>query len=151
MSAALSVMTQSDDNFKLSAEESAVDEFELEALQPEQADNQPVQVEFYLPESNPEHPENSPQIEFDGMEKPVFNIQIGDQQVQFQHADNLLTSLEAQDVDIHYQCREGYCGSCRVELVEGEVHYQEEPMAWVNDNEILLCCCIPKSHLKIKL
>src|SRR5690554_7451703 len=83
---------------------------------------------------------------------PRYEISINEHRsVYFQHANTLLESLEAQDVNVHYQCREGYCGSCRVQLLEGEVYYYEEPLAWVNNNEILTCCCIPKSDLKIKL
>ncbi|UTW46680.1 2Fe-2S ferredoxin-like protein [bacterium SCSIO 12696] len=71
--------------------------------------------------------------------------------VQFQHANNLLESLESQDVYVPYQCREGYCGSCRTQLVSGEVAYLQEPMAWINDDEILPCCCVPKTDLQLKL
>ncbi|MCA6062788.1 2Fe-2S ferredoxin-like protein [Thalassolituus marinus] len=86
------------------------------------------------------------------MARPVFSVALDDgRAVRFQHAHSLLESLEAQDVDVHYQCREGYCGSCRAQLLEGDVHYNTEPMAWLNDGEILPCCCIPKSHIKIKL
>ncbi|KZZ40340.1 hypothetical protein A3759_04545 [Thalassolituus sp. HI0120] len=92
------------------------------------------------------------------MAKPVYAVEIhnslnsdNNQAVQFQHAGTLLDSLEAQNIEVHYQCREGYCGSCRVQLLQGEVHYNEEPMAWINDDEILPCCCIPKSDIKIKI
>ncbi|HCG79065.1 MAG: 2Fe-2S ferredoxin-like protein [Thalassolituus maritimus] len=85
------------------------------------------------------------------MEKPIFEVAFADgRNARFQHANTLLESLEAQDIHIEYQCREGYCGSCRVRLVEGDVHYIEEPMAWIDDDEILPCCCIPKSALKLQ-
>ena len=145
------------DDFQLSNDaDSGVDAFELEALQPS-PEPEGVQGELYLPESNPEQPEAGPQIELDGMAKPVFAVQVSRagndavQSVSFQHATTLLDSLEAQNVTVHYQCREGYCGSCRVQLLDGEVHYNEEPMAWINDDEILPCCCIPKTDLKIKI
>ncbi|MBE0484216.1 MAG: 2Fe-2S ferredoxin-like protein [Bacterioplanes sp.] len=86
------------------------------------------------------------------MAKPQYAIQLSNgQHAIFQHAQTLLDSLESQHIDLHFQCREGYCGSCRVTLVEGDVHYREEPMAWLNEGEILPCCCIPKTDLKIKL
>jgi len=156
--AALHMPENKSDDFKLTpAAESVGDQFELEALTPA-ADDAGVQGELYLPETNPEQPDADPQIELEGMAKPVYAVEIQNslnsdstQAVQFQHAHTLLDSLEAQNVEVHYQCREGYCGSCRVQLLEGEVHYNEEPMAWVNDDEILPCCCIPKSDLKIKI
>ncbi|OUR68850.1 hypothetical protein A9Q73_03365 [Bermanella sp. 47_1433_sub80_T6] len=77
----------------------------------------------------------------EGIEKPL----------QFHYANNLLESLEAQDVQVHYECRDGYCGACRTDLIEGEVAYLQEPMAWINQGEILPCCCVPKTPLKLKL
>lgn len=143
---------KNDDAFELTGEAGSGPAFELEALQPEADQPLPQQAEFFLPEQNPEHPETTPQIEFEGMAPAVFNILLDDgREARFQHAHTLLESLEAQDIDVHYQCREGYCGSCRAQLLEGDVHYPTEPMAWLNEGEILPCCCIPKSHIKIKL
>lgn len=114
---------------------------------------QPEQGELYLPEAgNPEQPEATPQLELDGMGKPVYAIELeSGEQLAFQHANTLLESLEAQGVDVQFQCREGYCGSCRARLLEGETHQVTEPLAWLNDGEILLCCSIPRSNLKLKL
>jgi len=133
------------------------DEFSLEADTVEvQLDHEPVQENLLLNTEDPEQPEASAQIDLAGMDKPVHMVSIHNgaeqaQAVPFQHAHTLLESLEAQDVPVHYQCREGYCGSCRTQLLEGEVHYTEEPMAWINDDEILPCCCIPKTAIRIKL
>ena len=119
-------------------------------------DHEPVQDSLILTIEDPEQPETSAQIDFAGMDKPVHRVSIHNsasepQIVSFQHAQTLLESLESQDIPVHFQCREGYCGSCRTQLLEGEVHYTEEPMAWVNDDEILPCCCIPKTAIRIKL
>lgn len=139
------------DEFRLTDQVHPSDEFSLEPVQVDSTPA-PIQTELFLPQGNPEQPENSPQIELDGMAKPVFAIQIETgRTVQFQHAHSLLESLESQDIHVHYQCREGYCGSCRVTLLEGDVHYTSEPLAWLNDGDILPCCCIPKSNLKIKI
>mgnify|MGYP000198917474 CR=1 FL=1 len=133
------------------------EEFSLEAdtVEP-QLDHEPVQESLILTSEDPEHPEASAQIDLAGMDKPVhivsiYNSSEQNQTVPFQHAHTLLESLEAQGVPVQYQCREGYCGSCRTQLLEGEVHYTEEPMAWINDDEILPCCCIPKTAIRIKL
>lgn len=107
------------------------------------------QVDFF--DLLAESPEPTPQAIFEGMEKPIFDVSFGDgRKVRFQHANTLLESFEAQNVHIEYQCREGYCGSCRVRLKEGDVHYTDEPMAWIDDDEILPCCCIPTSDLKLQ-
>lgn len=137
------------------------DDFKLEADCFENAlneshESEPLQESLLLNIENPEQPETSAQIDLEGMDKAVHTVSIHHdsdqpQTVSFQHANTLLESLEAQDVPVHYQCREGYCGSCRTQLLEGEVHYTEEPMAWINDDEILPCCCIPKTAIRIKL
>ncbi|MEC8524402.1 MAG: class I ribonucleotide reductase maintenance protein YfaE [Pseudomonadota bacterium] len=107
------------------------------------------QVDFF--DLLAESPEPTPQTIFEGMEKPVFAVSFADgRTARFQHANTLLESFEAQNIHIEYQCREGYCGSCRVRLQEGDVHYTEEPMAWIDDDEILPCCCIPTSDLKLQ-
>ena len=31
----------------------------------------------------------------------------------------LLAALESHNINVEYQCREGYCGSCRTRLVSG--------------------------------
>lgn len=140
------------EDFQLEEGSQSPSDFELEPYNYETGTPHPTQAELFLPDTDPEHPENTPQIEFDGMAPPVFTVALHDgREVRFQHARTLLESLEAQQVDIHYQCREGYCGSCRVQLLEGAVHYLQEPMAWLDDDEILPCCCIPRTDLKIKL
>ncbi len=133
------------------------EQFSLEAeVVKAESQQPPIQDSLILNTEDPERPETSAQIDLAGMDKPVHMVSIHNgaeqaQAVPFQHAHTLLESLEAQDVPVHYQCREGYCGSCRTQLLEGEVHYTEEPMAWINDDEILPCCCIPKTAIRIKL
>ena len=133
------------------------EEFSLEAdIVEAQLDHEPVQDSLLLTNEDPEQPESSAQFNLEGMDKPVHQVLVYNSSEQaktisFQHATTLLESLEAQDVTLNYQCREGYCGSCRTQLLEGEVHYTEEPMAWINDDEILPCCCIPKTAIRIKL
>lgn len=52
----------------------------------------------------------------------------------------LLQQLERQGHRIPFQCREGFCGSCRLTLIKGRVQYPVEPLAWCGPNEILACC-----------
>ncbi|MDF2177664.1 class I ribonucleotide reductase maintenance protein YfaE [Aliiglaciecola sp. CAU 1673] len=63
----------------------------------------------------------------------------------------LLESLEQQGVEVHYHCREGFCGACRTKLIEGQVEYATDPLAFIDDDEILPCCCKPLSNLLIRL
>src|SRR5690554_7799854 len=103
---------KNEEKFTLTGEEQA-QALELEAYPAATPDDsEAFQVELFLPESNPEAPQPSPQIEFEGMPIPRYETSINEHRsVYFQHANTLLESLEAQDVNVHYQCREGYCGS----------------------------------------
>lgn len=47
---------------------------------------------------------------------------------------------------VEYQCREGYCGSCRMR-VQGEFHYIRTPLAFTLPGEIIACCAIPKTDI----
>ena len=58
-----------------------------------------------------------------------------------QEGETLLEALERTGHEIEYQCRSGYCGSCRVKLLSGNVAYRESPLAMLLPNEILTCCC----------
>jgi ferredoxin len=111
------------------------------------------QSELFLAVGNPEDPEKEDQLELVGIEKPCHAIHVEgiSKPLEFHFASNLLESLEAQDVQIPYQCREGYCGGCRTDLIEGQVAYLQEPLAWVNEGEILPCCCVPKTAIKLRL
>ena len=62
---------------------------------------------------------------------------------------NLLEVFEHHQVEVEYQCREGYCGSCRMRLINGEVAYSEKPLAFISDGEILPCCCMPVGYIEI--
>lgn len=64
---------------------------------------------------------------------------------------NLLTTLEAHHLNVEFQCREGYCGSCRIRLLKGEVDYAAPPLAFIQQGEILPCCCRAKGEIEIEL
>ncbi len=53
----------------------------------------------------------------------------------------VLQQLERKGYRIPFQCREGYCGACRLTLIKGRVEYPEEPLAFRGANEVLACSC----------
>ena len=64
----------------------------------------------------------------------------------------LLECLEQANVEVHYHCRDGFCGACRVTLADGEINYPNgEPLAFVGDNEILPCCCVPVTNISLEI
>ncbi|GHF93289.1 class I ribonucleotide reductase maintenance protein YfaE [Thalassotalea marina] len=89
--------------------------------------------------TSPSADKNSPEVTANG------------KTVCFQQQDKtLLNCLEKNDIEVHYHCRDGFCGACRVKLNKGQVLYpQGEPLAFVGDDEILPCCCIPITNIDI--
>ncbi len=63
--------------------------------------------------------------------------------------ETLLEGLERTGHEVEYQCRGGYCGACRVRMLDGEVEYLEQPLAFIAADEILPCCCVPKSDIRL--
>ena len=82
--------------------------------------------------------------------RPI-TILVNDQEVEFTpDQKTLLECLEAKDVEVHYHCRDGFCGACRITLNKGEIVYPlGEPLAFVGENEILPCCCIPVTDITV--
>lgn len=60
-------------------------------------------------------------------------------------AGSLLDFAEANGLNPPYSCRQGICGTCACAVLEGEVEYQEEPTAEVEDGSVLICICAPKT------
>lgn len=63
--------------------------------------------------------------------------------------ETLLAALLRTGHAAEYQCCGGYCGSCRLKLISGNISYQEIPMAFLMPDEILPCCCIVQSNIHI--
>ena len=88
------------------------------------------------------------------VEKPPFLIHIEPLQEPLQYvasASSILETLEQAKVEVPYQCREGFCGACRAKLLSGSTEYINEPLAFVRDGEVLLCCSKPCSDITIAL
>ncbi len=71
--------------------------------------------------------------------------------LEFNNEISLLEHLEKNNIHHEYQCRSGYCGSCRVKIKKGKVSYKDAPLAFIQPDEILLCCCHVESDIEIDL
>lgn len=60
----------------------------------------------------------------------------------------LLEQLEQQGIKVPYSCRAGICGSCRIRLLEGEVHPLKK-RAVAGDGTVLCCSCVPAGDLSV--
>jgi len=63
----------------------------------------------------------------------------------------LLEALEQQQLQVNFHCREGYCGACRCQLLQGDVSYLNEPLAFVRKGEFLPCCSVPLTDIEIDI
>jgi len=64
---------------------------------------------------------------------------------------SILEFLESKGVEVHAECRGGYCGACRCKLVEGDVEIGDNAIGFVNDDEILTCSTKAKGNIKIRM
>lgn len=57
--------------------------------------------------------------------------------------ETLLGGLLRQGYAVDFQCKQGYCGSCRVRLLDHShpVCYADPPLAMIKEGEVLSCCC----------
>ncbi len=53
--------------------------------------------------------------------------------------------------DARFECRQGYCGSCRMRLkhATGKVRHTVVPLAQLGDDEVLACCCVSDGTLVV--
>jgi len=69
--------------------------------------------------------------------------------------ETILEATDDTDIDLRYGCREGRCVSCTARLVDGEVHYLEEPQALDErqreEGFVLLCIARPETDCRIRV
>lgn len=78
-------------------------------------------------------------------------IKLGEQSIAHEAGETILETLERGNLEPQFNCREGYCGVCRTTLLTGSVEYILDPLAFIDDDEILTCCTIPTSSIDIKI
>jgi ferredoxin len=78
-------------------------------------------------------------------------IGMGNDSFRSREGETILETLEREDVNVNFNCREGFCGVCRAKLLSGCVNYRVEPLAYIDDDEILTCCTIPTSDITINV
>ncbi|KXJ51312.1 MAG: hypothetical protein AXW17_09415 [Colwellia sp. Phe_37] len=81
-----------------------------------------------------------------------FSITVEEREIAFLAEDkNILNTLERENIESHFHCRDGFCGACRCTLKKGTVEYNEYPLAFIGDGEILTCCAYPTSDIVIEI
>jgi ferredoxin-NADP reductase/predicted pyridoxine 5'-phosphate oxidase superfamily flavin-nucleotide-binding protein len=56
---------------------------------------------------------------------------------------SLLALAESRGLALNFGCRNGSCGSCKVQVAQGAVTYRSPPNAEAGPTEALLCCAEP--------
>ncbi len=69
--------------------------------------------------------------------------------IDYQSSETILEAMERSDIDAQFNCREGFCGVCRTKLLAGEVEYTLDPLAFIDDDEILTCCTKPIGNIVV--
>jgi len=76
-------------------------------------------------------------------------------QFDVEKGESILEAAMRHNIDLPYGCRGGACGSCAGYLVEGEVYYDEEPMALDDEmkanNQALFCIAKTSQDLHISI
>jgi ferredoxin len=82
----------------------------------------------------------------------TFRIRVEGREITFLDEDkSILNTLERENIESHFHCRDGFCGACRCVLKKGTVEYDQFPLAFIGDNEILTCCSAPTSDIEIDI
>lgn len=86
------------------------------------------------------------------------NVEIFPSQKQFEceQDDTILTAALRSNIILPYGCKDGACGSCKAELIEGQVEYGTYQARALSEEErvrgkLLTCCAKPLSPVKLKV
>lgn len=79
----------------------------------------------------------------------MWTITTSERQLTLRDDETLLDGLLRTGHDVAYQCKSGYCGTCRLRLISGKVSYTQMPMAYIATGEILPCCCRLESDVSV--
>jgi len=67
--------------------------------------------------------------------------------------ESILELAEENDIDIEYECRQGFCGTCKVKLLAGEVDMEVEDGLEEEDIRagfIQTCVAVPLSDIALE-
>ncbi len=64
--------------------------------------------------------------------------------------ETILESVEKAGISVHYECRSGFCGACKCKIISGDYEYIKETIAYLSDDEILICSSVPLTDIVLK-
>nr|BET44628.1 MAG: class I ribonucleotide reductase maintenance protein YfaE [Candidatus Aschnera chinzeii] len=64
---------------------------------------------------------------------------------------SILEALEDNNINSEFQCRSGFCGVCRMILIDGNVRYNNNIIGHIHSNELYICSCQPMTNITINI
>lgn len=58
--------------------------------------------------------------------------------------ESLLDKMESKGADPHPSCRDGFCGSCRIKVLKGDVKHFKDPLGYHDHDSGERLACISK-------
>lgn len=94
---------------------------------------------------------------FDVCQSQINGIKMGwvfTDEMRFYLHDNetlLEGMIRTQHKDVRFECRQGYCGSCRmtIKAATNSIVCCRQPIACLAQNEVLACCCLSSGTLAV--
>ena len=83
--------------------------------------------------------------------REVICLTINGHTMEVHPTETVLEALERNNIEAPFNCRQGFCGVCRTKLIKGQVDYQLDPLAFIDDDEILSCCTRPSMNIEVKI
>ncbi|WP_343182638.1 2Fe-2S iron-sulfur cluster-binding protein [Buchnera aphidicola] len=63
---------------------------------------------------------------------------------------SLLEILVSKNINIPYQCQNGFCGTCKIRLIHGKIKYfKKNIFSFHQQKYIFPCCCTPMYDISI--
>ena len=65
--------------------------------------------------------------ELETQEKDILYITHNEKAFAHKEPETVLETLERNNIDVDFNCRQGFCGVCRTKLLSGQVEYKLDP------------------------
>lgn len=64
---------------------------------------------------------------------------------------SILEHALKNNIDVQYNCKDGFCGACAYRLVSGNVKYTKDVLSFLPKEHIAICSCIPESDIVLDI
>lgn len=111
-----------------------------------------ISYEFFGPATVLKRVPKSPNVRSRASDGPSVEFaRSGKTAAWIDDAESLLELAELSDLNPNYSCRNGVCGTCKCDLLQGEVEYFQEPLEEPEPGKVLICCSKPLSNVVLGL